>query len=963
MNYNELYQRYKMLLKENKKLKEEISLYHQEYGLIFDSENNRINIDSNKNHQENVEEQNSNELNIVSSPDKKIDVFKSLFQGREDVYAHRWKSKNGNTGYSPVCINEWVQGLCEKPKVKCLNCKHRKFDKLTETVIRNHLLGKEIIGVYPLLKDETCKFLAIDFDKGTWQDDVSILRQISSEKDIPLYIERSRSGNGAHVWFFFAEKISASLARKFGTAIITYAMEKRHEIKFESYDRLFPNQDTRPKGGLGNLISLPLQKLARKDGNSLFVDENFVAYEDQWKFLSDIQKIKKSEVEKYILELTTGNELGNFGTGKDEKPWEKKSIQTVMSFSDYPSSVFIVKADMLYIEKEGLSQKLMNEIKRLGAFPNPEFYKAQAMRLPTYNKPRIISLSEETDQYLCLPRGCEKELNILFKKGNTEIDLIDKRNEGMKIDVSFNGQLRPTQVEAVGELLKYETGILSATTAFGKTVVGANIISEKKVNTLIVVHTRQLVQQWRDTVKKILMINENLAHKNNNSDKKDFDIIGQIGGGKSKQKQIVDIALIQSLVRKGEVKDLVKDYGMVIIDECHHAASFSYEKLLKTVSARYVYGLTATPIRKDGHHPIIFMCLGDIRYRQSPKKKAAERPFDHFVIPRISPVKMLVTEKRIKYNSIQEVFSYIANNQIRNKLISEDILKNINEGRNIIALTERTAHVQKLYDLLKNKIKNIFVLTGSLTAKERKETEEKLKNIPVSENILIIATGKYIGEGFDYPRLDTLFLTFPISWKGRLQQYAGRLHRLYEEKKEVYIYDYVDIHIKVLERMYQKRLKGYATIGYKVKSDLKEKDNISVIFDNTNFLTTFSTDIAAANKQIFIVSPYINKRKTSDMLKLLAGASNNNVKVTIITRPVDDFKNEQRKSVLKIYDMIQSEGVELKFKEQLYQKFAAIDNQLVWYGDISLLSYGKSQESIMRLNSLEVANELLGSIK
>lgn len=339
--------------------------------------------------------------------------------------------------------------------------------------------------------------------------------------------------------------------------MITYAMGKRHEIRFESYDRLFPNQDTLPKGGLGNLIALPLQKLARKDNNSLFVDENFVAYEDQWSFLSTIEKIKKSEVEKYIHELTTGNELGNFGTDSEEKPWEKKAVQTVISFSDYPSSVSIVKANMLYIKKEGLSQKLMNKIKRLGAFPNPEFYKAQAMRLPTYNKPRIISLSEETDKYLSLPRGCEKDLNLLFKKGNTKIELIDKRNQGMRINVRFNGQLRPTQVEAVNELLKFDTGVLSATTAFGKTVVGANIISEKKVNTLIVVHTRELVQQWKDTFKKFLIFNENLSQKNNSLDKKDIEVLGQIGGGKNKQKQVIDIALIQSLVRKGEVKELV----------------------------------------------------------------------------------------------------------------------------------------------------------------------------------------------------------------------------------------------------------------------------------------------------------------------------------------------------------------------------------------------------------------------
>jgi len=561
-----------------------------------------------------------------------------------------------------------------------------------------------------------------------------------------------------------------------------------------------------------------------------------------------------------------------------------------------------------------------------------------------------------------LPRGCEKELNTLFKKGNTEFFLIDKRNKGTNINVKFNGKLRPTQTTAVNQLLKYDNGVLSATTAFGKTVVGVNIISKKKVNTLIVVNTRELVQQWRDSLKKFLKINENIPQKSNNTNIKHLEVIGQIGGGKNNQKKIIDIALIQSLVRKGEVKQLARDYGMVIIDECHHAASFSYEKLLKTVTARYVYGLTATPIRRDGQHPIIFKCLGDIRYKQNPKKKTEQRPFDNFVIPRITPIKMPITETRIHYNSIQKVFSYIIDSQIRNELISKDIIENIKEGRNIIALTERTAHVQKLYALLKNKAKNIYILTGSLTAKERKETRKQLKNIPKNENILIIATGKYIGEGFDYPRLDTLFLTFPISWKGRLQQYAGRLHRLYEGKKEVIIYDYVDIYIKVLERMYQKRLKGYASIGYKVKSNLNEKENINVIFDNTNFLSTFSTDIAVANKQIYIVSPYINKRKTKEIISLLSAVLENNVKVTIITRPIDDFIEKQKSRVLKLHNMIKSEGIKLKYKTQLYQKFALIDDHIVWYGNINLLSYGKSPGSIMRLNSLAISNELLGSI-
>ncbi len=819
-----------------------------------------------------------------------------------------------------------------------------------------------MIGVYPMLEDETCKFLAVDFDGGDWRKDVTAIRQVCTEKSIPLHVERSRSGKGAHIWFFFEEEIAASTARKFGTALLTFTMKKRHEIRFESYDRLFPNQDTMPKGGFGNLIALPLQKTPREKGNSVFIDDNFIPYHNQWEYLSSINKIKLSKLEIYILKLSNGSELGTFGDYSEEAPWKKKSVQPTLSLNSFPESISIVKANMIYIKKDELSQKILNKIKRLAAFKNPDFYKAQAMRLPTYNKPRIISLSEETDQYLSIPRGCEEHLNAMFEEAGTKIEYIDERNIGSAINVEFNGQLREKQEEAANELLKYNTGVLSATTAFGKTVVGANIISEKKVNTLIIVHTRQLLEQWKDRLKEFLIINEETPkeHKKRGRKKKK-SIIGQVGGGKDTSNGIIDIALMQSLVSEGGVKELVKEYGMVIVDECHHAASFSYERILKEVSAKYVYGLTATPLRRDGQHPIIFMLCGDIRYRISPQAQAEKRPFEHFVIPRISPVKMPLIDDG--ENSINDVFAYVSENQIRNNLIVEDILKSIKTGRNILVLTERTAHVQTLYDMLEDEVKNIFILTGSLSAKKRRETNENLKNIPESENVLIIATGKYIGEGFDYPRLDTLFLTFPISWKGKLQQYAGRLHRLYEGKRDVHIYDYVDIHIRVLEKMYQKRLKGYASIGYKVKGGLQEKNEIDIIFDNSNFMTEFISDITAAKKEIYIVSPYISKRKTTEMLKLWSVPIQNDIKITVVTRPLEDFKEKQRFNKAKLHTMIKNAGINLSLVENLYQKFAVIDNRIAWYGDINFLSYGKAQESVMRLNSFEVANELLGSVK
>jgi len=972
MIYDELYKKYQKLLIENERLRKENRLYRERYGEVVDSEKSiSINVSGDGSQYTSVcqanriktEPENNLKVNKNSTRGEKLNLFKSLFAGRNDVYAHRWKSKAGKSGYSPVCTNEWVHGLCQKPKIKCANCKYRKFATLSDLVIESHLTGKEIIGTYPMLPDDTCKFLVIDFDDGNWQEDVTVVRKVCTKKGIPVYVERSRSGNGAHMWFFFNDKIEAAIARKFGTVLLTYSMNERHEIGFESYDRLFPNQDTMPKGGFGNLIALPLQKSARLNGNSLFVDGNFEPYKDQWEYLYDVKRLKLIDLEKTISDLSRGKDLGNLEDySDDEKPWEKSVKNTTLSLIDFPERISVVKANMLYVKKEGISQKALNQIKRLAAFKNPEFYKAQAMRLPIYNKPRVIAISDETEQYICIPRGCEEKLNSLLDQAGVYVEYIDERNTGKSINVEFNGQLREEQKIAVQKLLEYDTGILSATTAFGKTVIGARLISERKVNTLILVHTRQLLDQWKERLKQFLIINEELTKQEKKRGlKKELSIIGQIGGGKNNANGIIDIAVMQSLVKKGEVKELVKDYGMVIVDECHHVAAFSYEQILKSVFAKFVYGLTATPIRQDGQHPITFMCCGNIRYSVNARLQAEQRPFEHYVIPRITPVKMLRANENIEI-SINEVFANVIDSQIRNNLIVEDIISNIKEGRNLLVLTERTEHIKTLHDMLENKIKNIFILTGRASAKKRKEITEELSSIADDENVLLIATGKYIGEGFDYPRLDTLLLTFPISWKGRLHQYAGRLHRLHEGKKEVYVFDYVDIHVRVLEKMYQKRLKGYASIGYKIKSDMKDMDNISIIFDNTNFLSTFISDIAAATQQIDIVSPFISKRRTAHMLKLLAVAIENNVKVNIVTRPIDDFKEKDKVYLEQLHTMIEAAGINIVCKRQIHQKFAVIDNRIVWYGSINFFSYGQAQESVMRLFSLEIANELLNSI-
>ncbi|MBN2807574.1 MAG: DEAD/DEAH box helicase family protein [Prolixibacteraceae bacterium] len=609
-----------------------------------------------------------------SPSSEKIQLFLSLFKGRDDVFACRWENQKKETsGYSPACSNEWKPGICQKPKVSCANCKQKEYIPLDENIVEAHLRGQNnlVVGIYPLLLNETCHFLAIDFDDEGWHKDVSTLQSVCSSFDIPTAVERSRSGNGAHVWFFFEQAISASIARKFGSAMLTNAMSKQHDIPFKSYDRLFPNQDTMPKGGFGNLIALPLQKAARANGNSAFIDESFQPYHDQWAFLSSIPRLSEKRVEYLISKLCDGNELGMLKKDDEEeqKPWE--TVKLELRKDDFPPLMTITKANMLFVPKEGCSQRALNQLKRLAAFKNPEFYKAQAMRLFTFNKPRIISCTDETTEYLCLPRGCEADLVEMASKFKIILEWEDKTNYGKKIDVHFKGELRGEQPLAIEKMLEYNIGVLCGTTAFGKTVAAIKLIAERKVNTLILVNRISLVAQWKARIEEFLTINESLPDTQTNKRKKTPSTIGQYGGGKKELTGIIDIAVMQSLSREGEVEECVKSYGMVIVDECHHVSAFSFELILKKITARYVYGLTATPTRKDGHHPIITMQCGPIRFRDDARKQAEKRPFDHYIIPRFTSFRIPSFDEIA--STITDFYAGIVDDETRNQQIINDV--------------------------------------------------------------------------------------------------------------------------------------------------------------------------------------------------------------------------------------------------------------------------------------------------
>ncbi|MEA3359853.1 MAG: DEAD/DEAH box helicase family protein, partial [Thermodesulfobacteriota bacterium] len=925
------FEKYNRLLSENSSLKEENNRLKAQLGMTKSkpSANSITKIIAKKTmlNDESTEGASFLNVNNTSNSISKIKLFMSLFKGRDDVYARWWENKKkAISGYSPVCLNQWKVGLCGKPKVSCTKCANKLYAAFDEDVIEDHLRGNIVAGIYPMLPDETCYFLTMDFDEEDWQNDISVVREVCAEFNIPVAVERSKSGNGGHVWFFFENKISAVLVRKFGTALVTFSMNRRHEIRFKSYDRLFPSQDTLPKRGLGNLIALPFQKSARKNNNSEFVDESFESYCDQWAFLSSMQKISEDRIESLISELCHGHELGALKVDEEEaqKPWEIHKVR--LQKSDFPKQISIVKANMLFIPKAAISQRALNRLKRLACFKNPMFYKQQAMRLSTYGHPRVIYCADEEMDYLCLPRGCEIDLFNELDQLGINVSFIDKTNRGKKIDVKFNGHLRDEQSLALEHLLHHDTGILSGTTAFGKTVVAIKLIAERKVNALILVDKVSLLLQWKEKLSKFLIVNETLpemanAIRKKKGRKKKFSVIGQLGAGKNTLSGIVDVAIMQSISRLGEVKDCVKNYGMIIADECHHAPAFNYENILKTTNAKYVYGLTATPTRKDGHHPILFMHCGPIRYRDNAKKQAENRPFDHYIIPRFTSLRVPLDSDE-KDVSIQELYSEIVDNDFRNQQIVEDVITSYKRGRNCIILSLRTAHVELLAKKLKEEVPDVVTLMGGMGTKTTREVFNCIIDTPADKNLILVATGSFIGEGFDEPRLDTLFLAMPISWKGTLQQYAGRLHRLFKNKKEVRIYDYVDIHVKMLERMYQKRLTGYAFMGYKAKGEDIMSSPLDIIFDKDNFLPVFSHDIAGAKKEILIVSPFVRKRRTLQMVQHLKVALDKRIRVIAVTRPIEDFKAKDRIALQKMIDLLKANEISVVFKSNIHQKFA-----------------------------------------
>lgn len=587
-------------------------------------------------------------------------------------------------------------------------------------------------------------------------------------------------------------------ARRLGTAIISHTCSRTRQLQLDSYDRLFPNQDTMPKGGFGNLIALPLQKKPRESGHSVFVDADLLPYPDQWAFLTSIRPMAPPDIEPSIL-LATGGVHPLDVTFIDEEdlatPWKRATLSAKRLTGTMPQSLTLTLGNMIYFEKAQLPQPLINRLIRLAAFQNPEFYKAQAMRMSVWDKPRVIGSAENYPQHIGLPRGCLDAVQELLRENGIRIELRDERCHGEPLDVGFVGTLRIDQETAVAAMLHQDTGVLCAPTAFGKTVAAAALIARRGVSTLVLVHRTELLKQWQQRLQTFLGVAKG--------------VVGTIGGSKAKPTGKIDIAVMQSLSRQGEVNPLVENYGQIVVDECHHVGAVSFDAILKRAKAQYVLGLTATPIRRDGQQPIIFMQCGPIRHTAA---KPACAPHDLEVMPRSIHTRIDLPPEA----AIQDVFRHLARDQSRTETIASDVRNAYDQSRKVLVLTERTEHLDAIQAALFSTVPPPFILHGRLSRKQRAILTAELDALPPDVPRILLATGKLVGEGFDHPPLDTLVLAMPISWKGTLQQYAGRLHRDHASKTDVRIIDVVDTGHPALLRMWDKRQRGYRTMGYRM---------------------------------------------------------------------------------------------------------------------------------------------------
>lgn len=897
----------------------------------------------------------------LSSTREKIGLFRSLFRGREDAYATAFLMNNTRIGYSPVCANLWKQGLCRKGKVKraCDGCPNRKLVPLDDKALIRHFRGKDarfrdVAGLYPMTEKSGCFLLVADFDDEGWQEAASAYRTSCMSMGLSCSVERSRSGAGAHVWIFFEEELPAAKARQLGTLILDDARRRCSHIGFASYDRLFPTQDTLSKDGLGNLIALPLQGAAVVQGNSVFVDESFCPYPDQWAYLSCVKQASAEDVEQLLQKQTESSRLPSSGSISCGLPLSGESLSG--------KEIEVHLKGMVEISRACLPQPVVADLERMAALANPEFFIKQRMHERIWNTPRFLWFGAEDGKTVSLPRGCLAEAIGYLKLQGARPVLVDGRQKGRALHVRFSGELRPGQDEAFAALKEHEDGMLVAPTAFGKTVIAARLIAERGVSTLVLVPASPLLEQWKASLDAFLEIMDTpdvLLTPTGRKRKHQPDTVGLIGGGRLLPSGLVDIALMQSLTEKGEVKgdrqirSLVRNYGMIVVDEAQHVPASSLIEVLKQSNPTYLYGLTATPKRQDHLDAAISLFIGPIRYTASVKEQMAGQGMTRTLVPCFTGVR---PPEKIAPADWQGILKHLSAHEGRNAMIVQDVCKAVEAGRCPLVLTRLVDHAERLSDALSRRLEpegvRTFLLVGKDDAKTRRQKLSELSELPQDERFCIVATASYIGEGFDEPRLDTLFLAAPISWGGLLTQDVGRIHRTHEGKHEVEVHDYVDEAIPLCCKQWKSRLKTYAKLGYALaeSDDGRAAGHIIQAADSRKLL---AEDIRSARSSLFLSAGWLQKKACESALPLLEDAIGRGVKVTVkVPSPQGDGD--------EILGQFRRLGIKVKCSAEKPVQALVCDGSLVWFGGISPLAYPERDDCSIRLINAELAAELEG---
>ena len=905
------------------------------------------------------------------------DFFVMFCRGRKDVYDLRYTNpKTGKNGYYTQCFNRWDRDchIQKRDGVRCKDCELRAYKPITLPLIKAHMTGtdpngNDVVAIYPMLENNLCQLLVFDFDnhaKGaeqddhaniddSWKEEINALRRICKNLDVDAVVERSRSGRGAHLWIFFKEMIPARLARRFGFALLEKGAESVNLKSFRYYDRMIPTQDVLPDGGLGNVIALPLQGLALKSGNSAFVDDNWNAYEDQLKVLAGTRRLTRQEIEDYLsLWYSAGSVSEDDG---NDTPWDKS---TEIESGGVDGVVHIVLSDSIYIDSSGMTNKTKRQLRRMATFSNKQYFQNQAMDIPNYDASRFIYLGRDEGKYIVLPRGLREEILKRFDDAGVRYEIEDKRTVGRKLNISFKGNLRESQIPAVETMLENETGILHAATAFGKTVVCCDMIARRSVSTLILVDRADLMNQWLKRLDEFLDIDEDLPEYQTKSGRtrKRKTLIGNLQGAHDTLTGIVDVAMIRSLKKKDGFHPMLKEYSQVYFDECHHAASDSAIEVLQEINAKYVYGVTATPKRGDGKERINEFLLGPIRYRFTAKDRAEEQNIDHLVYPRFTKTVKPHHLSKTPYGN--EAFELIRNNDVRDEQIIRDVVECVQAGRTPVILTKYVDHAKKLSARLKEYADRLILLTGANGTKVRRAQVEKLNNVDDAESLILVGTGSLLGEGFDYPRLDTLFMATPVSGENVVEQYVGRLNRDYEGKENVIVYDYVDSHIPKFDKMYASRMKAYKKIGYELCVNMDgEKQKANAIYDMENYAEIYWRDLEEAKSSIIVSSPTLNNPKVNHIIKVLGERMELGVKATVVTWHPDAYKYGRDDTRMELMERLRKAGFEIRLVEDSCEHYAVIDDEIVWYGSMNLLSKEDADDNLMRVCSREIAAELL----